>query len=329
MKHIALASLLLIATQAQAVVAPAVCPAGQFPTTVFYDGLEAGGDNFLSDTRIGSNVWFVSSFSPATGTRHLRVSPQTPQRTLSSIFLRSGIPITHNRYYMQFNHAFTFEADASFHDGGVMNYSNDGFATVHDAGNLIVSGQNYNGVISLDSGNPLGGDLGFVGTGGGVTRLRLSPSTGGNFSFAFVFGSDNTVNSFGWFIDDVHIYRCESEPAPSAPADQLGCIGWICSIPIPCPEILGVSCDFAIKILVSSSTLPSRGKARRQLLFASGATDIPPGQTMNVNLNLRKAGKLIARTSKRRKIRGTMDIRSSIANFPSVPIRIKLPRRKH
>lgn len=330
MKHIALASLLLIATQAQAAMAPAVCPAGQVATTVFYDGLEGGGGNFLSNTTIGSNIWFVSSFAPITGTRHLRAFPQTPRKTLSSVVLGPDIRISHNRYYLQFSHAFGFEAGRSFYDGGTLLYSRDGGATVFDAGNLIISGQRYNGVISSATGNPLGGDRGFVGVGGGVTRLSLASSSGGNFSFGFVFGSDNTVNSLGWHIDDIHIYRCESQSGSPPPTDQLGCVGFICSIPIPCPRILGVSCDLAIKILVSSSILPSNGnsatKAPRQLLFASGATNIPPGQTKNVRLNLQEAGKQIARTSTQRNIRGVMDIRSSVANFPPTPVRIKLPR---
>ena len=65
-------------------------------------------------------------------------------------------------------------------------------------------------------------------------------------------------------------------------------------------------------------------KVRRRLLFASGVASIPPGQTANVRLRLRKAGRQIVRTSERRKLRGDADA-NSVETVSSTRIRIRLP----
>lgn len=104
--------------------------------------------------------------------------------------------------------------------------------------------------------------------------------------------------------------------------------GAACRIRIQCNGSTGTVCDISVRIFVAKKRrLALRNdptKARRQL-FASGATNFPAGQIANVKLGLRKAGKLTARTSKRSRIRGVMEITSSIGAVSSTPIRIRLP----
>lgn len=231
MKHTLCASILVLAAHgAQAAAIPTPCPEGQTASTVFFDGLEQGSGNFRLITPHGSNVWSASSFGPNTGTQALRALPTIEQPTESYIGIAQPIPILTDGYYLQFAHSFDFESGPGCGppgpnggDGGIIVYSTGGFDPFVDAAGLIVSGsQKYNGCVTSD--NPLAPVIGglrsvFGGNSGGykVTRLNLSQFVGLNFDFAFGFGSDSLVNSPGWLVDDIQVYRCGTEPPPAPP----------------------------------------------------------------------------------------------------------------
>lgn len=130
---------------------------------------------------------------------------------------------------------------------------------------------------------------------------------------------------------------CDAPPPPPpppiatalSPNPQLGCTGSACRVAIKCDAVPGASCTIAVKIFVVARTLrladDPAAKARGRLLFASGATNIPAGQIANVKLGLRKAGKQIVRSSKRKSIRGVMEIRNSAGIVSSTGLRIRLP----
>ncbi len=72
----------------------------------------------------------------------------------------------------------------------------------------------------------------------------------------------------------------------------------------------------------------SAAKAPRRIRFASAVANVPPGQTQNVRLRLTRAGKRIVRTSKRRRLRGVVEIRNTPGELISTTqIRIRLRRR--
>ncbi|MGH8563772.1 MAG: thrombospondin type 3 repeat-containing protein [Gammaproteobacteria bacterium] len=118
--------------------------------------------------------------------------------------------------------------------------------------------------------------------------------------------------------------------APLSQNPQLGCTGSTCRVAIKCDAVSGMSCNVAVKVFVPASALrlsdELAAKVGRRLLFASGVANIPAGQTANVKLKLRTAGKQIARTSKRKRIRGVMEIQNSTGTVSSTRIRIRLPR---
>lgn len=117
--------------------------------------------------------------------------------------------------------------------------------------------------------------------------------------------------------------------APVSPNPKLGCTGSACRVVIKCDAVSGTTCNVEVKVFVRASALrlsdDPAAKVRRRLLFASGVANIPAGQTANVRLKLRRAGKQIARTSTRRRIRGVMEIRNSTGAVSSTGIRIRLP----
>ena len=202
---------------------PDLCPAGQTPTNLFFDGLEAGAGNFVTQTPVGSNSWSRDDFFAKTGIFHLDNFPQTAGITDSSVAMNLSIAIPAGAR-MQFSHVWEFETDgactpSTFCDGAVVELSTNGGASWSDAGSLIVTGAPYNGTISSGFGNPLAGRAAFGGASFGYTasQLDLTSLAGQNARFRFRFGADDSVFSFGSDVDDVRIYQCVSALPPPPP----------------------------------------------------------------------------------------------------------------
>ena len=124
---------------------------------------------------------------------------------------------------LSFDHAFEFEHQGStFFDGGVLEFSTNG-TTWSDAGPLIDGGQAYNGTLA--AGNPLGTRAGFVRSSFGYTgtRLNLASLAGQAVRFRFRVGTDRSVGSLGWAVDNFRIYTCGSAPPPAAPSLRPAC----------------------------------------------------------------------------------------------------------
>ena len=138
---------------------------------------------------------------------------------------------------MYFDHAFEFEHGGPFNfDGGVIEYSTDG-TNWTDAGSLIDAGQAYGGV--LDAGNILGARSAFVRNSFGYTgtRLNLASLASQIVRFRFRIGTDNSVGSFGWVVDNVRIYTCAPQELPTAANDAY----WTAlqtALNVPAPGVL-------------------------------------------------------------------------------------------
>jgi Zn-dependent metalloprotease len=156
------------------------------------------------------NVWGYGA--GATGTAAFRMTNPLTIPAGSSTFLR-------------FNHSWDF--DAPDYDGGVIEYSTNGGTTWLDAGSMATH-NGYTGTIDNGFGNPLGGRSAYIGHSLGMTssRFNISPLAGQNVQFRFRLGTDSSVDGFGWFIDDVAIYRCVTAPTvPGAPTGVTGMPG--------------------------------------------------------------------------------------------------------
>jgi ribosomal protein L33 len=68
----------------------------------------------------------------------------------------------------------------------------------------------YDGTIYSGFGNPLGGRSGFVGSSHGYisTRLNLAPLAGQTVTFRWRMGLDPAVSSWGWWVDNIKVYKC-------------------------------------------------------------------------------------------------------------------------
>lgn len=120
--------------------------------------------------------------------------------------------------FLRFEHGFRFDYSGHVrYDGGVVEYKIAGDFW-RDAGALFTN-SHYNGRIARGHGNPLRGRRAFTAEshGWGATRLDLSGLAGKKVRFRFRTGTDNKIDDYGWYIDDVHIYRCVADSAaPSA-----------------------------------------------------------------------------------------------------------------
>jgi hypothetical protein len=118
--------------------------------------------------------------------------------------------------YLHFAHAYDFEHESGgspWYDGGVLEYSINNGSTWQDAGSLM-DYNGYRGIIASGYGNPLAGRQGFVGPSHGYisTRLNLSSLAGHSVRFRWRMGLDYVGYSWGWWLDDVHIYTCTTAP---------------------------------------------------------------------------------------------------------------------
>jgi hypothetical protein len=120
--------------------------------------------------------------------------------------------------FMHFNHAYEFEygAGPTYYDGGVLEYSIDNGDSWQDAKNLIIVNA-YDGKITVSSSypsldSPLADRNAFAGSSHGYisTKLDLSSLAGESVRFRFRIGTDAYGDSWGWFIDDVRIYTCDT-----------------------------------------------------------------------------------------------------------------------
>lgn len=194
----------------------AFCPLGGSPSPVFSDGFESGGGSWTSSNapRFGlinefarTGVWSAYGADVALASDHQwsMTNPVT-------------IPAAGR---MWFDHAFEFEHMGTTNfDGAVLEYSTNG-TTWNDAIAFIDGGQAYNGTIATGNGNILESRNGFVRSSFGYTgtRLNLAPLAGQSVRFRFRVGTDTSVGSLGWAIDNVTMYSCTSAAVPTTAND--------------------------------------------------------------------------------------------------------------
>ncbi|HEX2254567.1 MAG TPA: M4 family metallopeptidase [Thermoanaerobaculia bacterium] len=195
---------------------PAFCPAGQGPDLWYYEDFE--GEVVGVPTCPSNGVpagWCVNEPSSLLGTfatsgeRSLWGYNQASAGTIW--FWRNFLEMPPEGARLQFNHAHGFDNNGgTFFDAGHVIVSTNGGATFDNAQFLIKDGEPYDGPISTCCGNPFGGLDGIVADSWGYTasQLDLGLLTGSAFSYGFVVATDNAIDEYGWFVDDVRIYTC-------------------------------------------------------------------------------------------------------------------------
>ena len=193
-----------------------LCGPGQPPSTIFYDDLENGTGNWTINNG-GTLRWqYDSPYGPyAHSGAHSLYSDDYPPYTTDATVRLTSIAIPANAY-LSFHHAYDFEAylpspGPLYFDGGVLEYSTNSGSSWVDAG-LLIDYNGYTGVVYPGYVNPLQGRTAFVSSSHGYisTRLNLASLAGQTVTFRWRMGLDDTGASWGWWLDDVHIFDCIS-----------------------------------------------------------------------------------------------------------------------
>ncbi len=196
-----------------------LCQAGQsVSSTLFSDGFESGTSNWSLTHTVGADDWAGTTGYAATGIYSLYGYDPGSSSDLRAA-MASSVSLPANAY-LWFNHAFSFEKDASnFYDGGVLEYSSDSGATWIDAGSLYDEGQNYGGELAVGGDNPITGRSAFVGESHGYvsSRYNLATLAGQSVRFRWRVGADLMVGALGWLVDDVKIHVCAADVNPENP----------------------------------------------------------------------------------------------------------------
>jgi len=176
------------------------------------EGFESGTLNYFlpSSSPTTAPIWSAVSTATHTG-GFAAFAPDINtvadiQMTLDSDIT---IPADATNATLTFWHRFQFEGSgSSFFDGGVLENSTDSGATWADAGAFITEG-GYNGTISTNFGNPLGGRMAWGQNPNGTSFVQVTVDlisfAGKALRFRFREGTDSSVASVGWWVDDIRL----------------------------------------------------------------------------------------------------------------------------
>ncbi len=200
-----------------------LCDAGTGQSGVlFSDNMETNSGNWTTN----GGLWSYFTGSSQSGSRSL-YAPDLSTVATATLAGTFTIAVPPGATFLRFDHSYQLDSDAThFYDGGVVEYSTDGGVNWFDAVALpgpTING--YDGTLETIYSNPLGGRQAFSGVSPGyqTTRINLSTLSGHNVKLRFRLGSDNSIASTGWFIDDVVAYTCAK--VPSAPSSVVAVSG--------------------------------------------------------------------------------------------------------
>ena len=196
-----------------------LCTVGQLNGTFLYDDMEGGTSNWTFTNGNSPRWQYDSPYGAyAHSSSHFLFADDYPASIADATARLAPILIPAGAY-LHFAHAYDFEhyapeLDPSYYDGGVIEYSTNGGASWLDAGSFI-DYNGYNGTVYSGFANPLSGRSAFVGTSHGYisTRLNLSSLAGQTVTFRWRMGLDDSGSSWGWWLDDVRIYKCAEVPS--------------------------------------------------------------------------------------------------------------------
>ncbi len=193
--------------------APALCTTGA-PAPIAVDTFEASLGTWAPANTVSGTWNRDSGFAKGGQFMVYGTDPGVISTHTLSMSAPVAVPAGARLY---FDHAFEFENSGSLRfDGGVLEYSVNNGMTWADAAGLIDGGLAYNGTIASGGGNTLQGRQAFTSASYGYTgtRLTLASLAGQSVRFRFRIGTDVSIGSLGWVIDNITIYTCGLAQAP-------------------------------------------------------------------------------------------------------------------
>ena len=244
--------------------------------TPLEEGFESGDLGYFVPTSSPTPAPTWAAVSTATHTGAVSAfAPDINTVTDIQLTLDSDItiPADATSATLTFWHRFEFEGSGTnFFDGGVLENSTDSGATWADAGAFITSG-GYNGTISTSFSNPLAGRMAWGqnpnGTNFAQVTVDLASFAGQALRFRFREGTDSSVASVGWWVDDIRL-DLSGECAPTTVQSSLstsdpiqtgrltrGGRPSICGAPNKCMPIDAVPYHYKAHTFVNTSSSPA------------------------------------------------------------------------
>jgi extracellular elastinolytic metalloproteinase len=174
----------------------AVGPAGS--TVWLHEDFEHGTDRWTRSTTAGAPGWGASGQAGISGVLGARVDGHSAP-AVASLELAEPVAVAGSDPTLRFLHVFDTERQS---DGGVVEITTNG-TTWADLGPAMVS-RGYTHQLA-GGGNPIAPRPAFTGSSGGVieTVVDLGAWVGQQVRIRFRFGSDSSIASDGWHIDEV------------------------------------------------------------------------------------------------------------------------------
>jgi hypothetical protein len=182
----------------------------------FSDDIETGDGAWSHGATIGSDQWVITSAHSHSPT-HSWHTPAANSISDTWLRLKDQIEVVDGST-LKFWHRYVFEGTSIYYDGSVLEISIDGGVSWTDLGPYITA-NGYTGVISTGYNNPLGGRQAWTGSQQTWTQVSvdLSSYAGQNILVRWRLGTDTSIGTEGWYIDDVEI----TSPLPPQPAPVL------------------------------------------------------------------------------------------------------------
>ncbi len=193
--------------------APGDCSVGSTSHVIYQYGYESGASGWTSGG--AGNTWALSTANPHAGANHYRGAGSA---TISDQQLASPpvvLPTGENPVVLKFWHLPALETSSGgCYDGGMLEISSDGGTTWTQVSNadLLVGG--YSGAVSSGFNNPLAGLQAWCGPTAQPymqTIADVSSYGGQTVQFRMRLGTDGSIGSTGWDVDDVMVQSCQAQ----------------------------------------------------------------------------------------------------------------------
>jgi hypothetical protein len=183
--------------------------------TVYFDNFESGAPGWTHGSLAGDDTWHLLNGSGIGGSTAFHADDiqffVNEQYLLSPAIM---LPVNEAPLTLQFFNRQEIEASPTgCYDGGLLEISADSGTTWTQIDAELLTDP-YDGVISADDGNPLGGLNGWCGDPQDWINavVDLNAYAGDTVQFRFQYGTDGVAPRDGWDIDNVLVQSC-IEPA--------------------------------------------------------------------------------------------------------------------
>jgi choice-of-anchor B domain-containing protein len=264
-----------------------VCPAGTAASVVSSEDFESGATGWTTGGT--GSTWAPSSAQVHSGGLSFRAAAPdvvTDQRLISpAVTLPTGqAPLT-----MQFWNYQVLEAQGGEHtvgcwDGGIAEISTDDGLTWTQLPGTVLLTDPYHALVAAGAGNPLADRYAWCGSAQPWLNsvVDVDPYAGQTARFRFRLGTNATVGTEGWYVDDFMVQSCVAQVPRLTVADIAVAEGHHEGSEHPATAVFTVALNApaAVPVTVDYQTSDGTATAGLDYIATSGTLTIPVGSVL-------------------------------------------------